>query len=251
MRPYWAECNICGASLAAGSLTSHLETQHNTHWSFNLNIDLAIERVAVVYRATGDATGTYVSPVPACVGVAGSEAALRLHFLWCHPQDLVYSPVERSLLLPQCDRCVLQISFAAMNGRHYETALCKDGVARKAQHAVAECAHLALRQMFTAYNKELERVEVFKYLGRLLAYSNNDTQAVRGNLKKARSVWARLSHTIRAENAPPRVCGVFYKATVHLILLFGSKTWNLSPKSLKSLKGFDLGSPGLWQARGQ
>ena len=51
----------------------------------------------------------------------------------------------------------------------YETALCKDGVARKVQHAAAECAHLALRQTFTAYGKELERVEVFKYLSRLLA----------------------------------------------------------------------------------
>ena len=65
-----------------------------------------------------------------------------------------------------------------MNGRHYETVLCKDGVARKVQHAAAERAHLALCQMFTAYSEELERVEVFKYLGRLLAYDNNDTQAV-------------------------------------------------------------------------
>jgi hypothetical protein len=127
-----------------------------------------------------------------------------------------------------------------MNGRHYETALCKDGVARKVQHAAAERAHLALSQMFTAYGEELERVEVFKYLGRLLAYNDNDTQAVRNNLKKARDIWARLSRTIRAENAPPRVRGVFYKATVQLILLFGSETWNLLPVSLKSLEGFHI-----------
>ncbi len=80
---------------------------------------------------------------------------------------------------------------------------CKDGVARKVQHAAAKRAHLTLRQTFTAYGKELERVEVFKYLGRLLAYDDNDTQAVRNNLKKARGIWARLSRTIRAENAPP------------------------------------------------
>ncbi len=72
-----------------------------------------------------------------------------------------------------------------MNGRHYETALCKDGAARKAQHAAAERAHLALSQTFTVYGEELERVEVFKYLGRLFTYNNNDTQAVRNNLKKA------------------------------------------------------------------
>jgi hypothetical protein len=31
------ECNLCGASLAAGSLQSHLETQHNTYRLFVLN----------------------------------------------------------------------------------------------------------------------------------------------------------------------------------------------------------------------
>jgi hypothetical protein len=95
----------------------------------------------------------------------------------------------------------------------------------------------------------LERVEVFKYLGRLLAYDNNDAQAVRGNLKKARGVWARLSHTIRAENASPRACGIFYKATVQSILLFGSETWNLSPVSLRCLEGFHLRA--AWRMAGK
>jgi hypothetical protein len=63
--------------------------------------------------------------------------------------------------------------------------MCKDGVARKVQYAAAERAHTALQQTFMAYRAELERVEVFKYMGRLLAYDNNDAQAVRGNLKKA------------------------------------------------------------------
>ena len=74
------ECDICGASLAAGSLTSCLKTQHDMYWSFVLNQDVAVDRVAVVYQATADATGTYFCPVMAFVGVAGSKATLRLHF---------------------------------------------------------------------------------------------------------------------------------------------------------------------------
>jgi hypothetical protein len=58
--------------------------------------------------------------------------------------------------------------------------MCKDGVARKVQYAAAERAHKALQQMLMVYGAELERVEVFKYLGRLLAYDNNDARAVRG-----------------------------------------------------------------------
>jgi hypothetical protein len=136
-----------------------------------------------------------------------------------------------------------------LHGTHYETALCKDGVAGKIQHAAAERAHLSLRHTFTAYGAGLERVEVFKYLGCLLAYDSNNAQAVRGNLKKARGIWARLSCTIRAENTSPRACGIFYKATVQSILLFGSEMWNLSPSSLRLLEGFHIRA--AWQMTGK
>ena len=43
---------------------------------------------------------------------------------------------------------------------------------------------------------------------------------------------------LRAENTPPRICGVFYKATVMSVLLFGSETWSLAPGTLKRLDGF-------------
>ena len=76
----------------------------------------------------------------------------------------------------------------------------------------------ALDQEFTAYGEKLERVEVFKYLGRLLSFDDNDIQAVRSNLKKARKVWSRISRVLRAENASPRVCRIFYKATVQVVL---------------------------------
>ncbi len=108
------------------------------------------------------------------------------------------------------------------------------------QHEAAETTRVALAQLFTSYRDELERVEVFKYLGRLLAYDNNNTQAMQGNLKKACKSWGQVSCILRAENASRKVCGVFYKATVQAVLLFGSETWMLSPLSLKSLEGFHI-----------
>ena len=75
-------------------------------------------------------SGTYSCPMLACVGSACSEAVIRSHFLCHHPQDLVCCPMEGSLPLPQCDRCGLQISHTALNGCHYETALCRDGMRR-------------------------------------------------------------------------------------------------------------------------
>jgi hypothetical protein len=108
------------------------------------------------------------------------------------------------------------------------------------QHEAAETTRVALAQSFTAYGDKLERVEVFKYLGRLLAYNDNDTQAMGANLRKARKSWGQVSRGLRAENALPKVCGVFCKATVQAVLLFGSETWKLSPLSLKSLEGFHI-----------
>jgi hypothetical protein len=95
----------------------------------------------------------------------------------------------------------------------------------------------------------LERVEVFKYLGWLLAYDDNDTQAIRANFAKARKAWAQVSWELRAENASPKVCGVFYKGTIKAVLLFGSETWNLVPLGLKCLEGFHL--QAAWQMSGK
>ena len=123
---------------------------------------------------------------------------------------------------------------------HCNTKNCREGYERRLQHEAAAAAARSLEREFTAYGEVLERVEVFKYLGRLLSYNDDDTQAVRSNLRKARKVWARLSRVLRAEHATARVCGKFYKATVQAVLLFGSETWNLTPPLLKSLEGFHL-----------
>jgi hypothetical protein len=45
---------------------------------------------------------------------------------------------------------------------------------------------------------------------------------------------------LRREITSPKVCGVFYKAVVQAVLLFGSEMWKLSPLSLKSLEGFHI-----------
>jgi hypothetical protein len=50
---------------------------------------------------------------------------------------------------------------------------------------VAARSQDALQQEFFCGNEELERLEVFKYLGRMLTYNNNDIQAMQANLKKS------------------------------------------------------------------
>ncbi len=80
----------------------------------------------------------------------------------------------------------MQTEVGALYGKHQRTRLCREGWERRKQHEAAEAAWVALARSFTAYGEDLERMEVFKYLGRLLAYDDNDSQDMQANLKKAR-----------------------------------------------------------------
>ena len=121
---------------------------------------------------------------------------------------------------------------------HQATKTCKAMHAARLQQKAVSDSVVAMDARFYAYGEELERVGVFKYIGRLIAFDDDDTRAVRNHLAKARRVWAQISRVLRAENASARVCGMFYKATVQPVLLFRSETWVLSPATLKRLEGF-------------
>ncbi len=100
-----------------------------------------------------------------------------------------------------------------------------EGWERKCQHEAVVHFQRTLKRVFSANREELERVEVFKYLGLLILHDDVDNQAMRSNLRKALHwCWAQVSHVLWAENATPKTYGMFYKATVQVMLLYGSET---------------------------
>ncbi len=58
---------------------------------------------------------------------------------------------------------------------------------RKQQRETAVASVLALRQQFLVRGNVLERVEICKYLGRLMSQDDDDIQAIRAQIRKARS----------------------------------------------------------------
>jgi hypothetical protein len=68
-----------------------------------------------------------------------------------------------------------------------------------------------------------------------MAQDNNDVQAVRHQLRKAWGTWARVGQVLRSKNPTPWVAAKFYKAVVQAVLLYGSKTWNLTKAVLARL----------------
>ena len=96
------------------------------------------------------------------------------HFRDLHPLDKVVVSTEGSF--PQCERCAMQVNPAYP--RHIWTQECQTGVEQKLQKESAVRLALALRCQFLVHGNLLEHIEVFKYLGRLLAQDYDDAQAI-------------------------------------------------------------------------
>ncbi len=83
-------------------------------------------------------------------------------------------------------------------------------------------------------------MEVYKYLGRLLAQDHDDIQAIHTQMRKARATWALVGQVLRSENASPFVATRFYQAIIQAILLYGSKSWVISWTAMARLKGLHI-----------
>ena len=71
--------------------------------------------------------------------------------------------------------------------------------------------------------------------------SYNDWLAVLVNLKKSRNSWARLTRILVREGYNPRVSGMFFKAVIQALLIFGPETWVLTPHMGQDLGSFQHG----------
>ncbi len=103
------------------------------------------------------------------------------------------------------------------------------------QRETVVTAALALRQQYTIHGDVLEQVEVYKYLGRMMAQDDNNAQAIRTQLRKARATWAWVGKVLWGENTPLTVAAKFYLAVVQAVLLYGSETWVTSPQAMARL----------------
>jgi hypothetical protein len=91
---------------------------------------------------------------------------------------------------------------------------------------------------FSVDDVELECVSSFRYLGRPIAASDSDWPALFRNLARARQKWASISRILRREGANGRVSGMFYKAVVMSVLLYGSESWVWTSSMVKAVEGF-------------
>ena len=91
---------------------------------------------------------------------------------------------------------------------------------------------------FQAYDRLIETVTLFKYLGRVLTAADEKWMAVAGNLRKERKSWTRLVRILGRERTRSHVYGMFFKVVVQAVLLLGLETWVLNPCMRQALGSF-------------
>jgi hypothetical protein len=193
-------------------------------------------RAGVTYHVHPELGDGLKCPVPGCAGKLRGGWMLWGHFRDLYPLNKVVVSTEG--YFPQCERCAMQVN--PVYPRHIRTQECQTGVERKLQRELAVRSALALRHQFSVHRDVLECIEVFKYLGCMLAQDDDNAQAIQQQLQKAWGVWARVGQVLHGENTAPRIAAKFYKAVVQAILLYGSKTWNLTNQALARLEGFHV-----------
>ena len=146
------DCDICGQSLQAASLPSHLEMEHDMYRSKVIEQDLLIEWEALVYEAHQPIDAALPGPRMCGFG-ATIKWNLCRHFCLQHPLDFVYIIGEGCY--PKCRRCGIQVSPLVSN--HEGTKSYQEGYKCRVQHEAAVDTVQALGHEFQAYGETLER----------------------------------------------------------------------------------------------
>jgi hypothetical protein len=226
----------CDTLVKASSLRRHLAEQHDTYQVVVVPEDCLEPRAGVIYQAYPGCNGRIPCPEPKCPGELRDEWMLRCHFQDLHLFDRVIVLTEG--YFPRCKRCRMQVN--PEYPRHIRTKECGVGMDQRLQREPAIALTFALQRKFTVNGTVLEWFKVFKYLSCLLAQDNDDPQAIRQQMQKAWGVWAQVGQVLHGENVTPWVATKNYNAVVQAILLYGSKTWNLTAPALARLEGFHI-----------
>jgi hypothetical protein len=94
---------------------------------------------------------------------------LRRHFWDLHPKDTIEIPRKGNF--PQRKHCTMQCN--RQYPRHIHTQLCLLGMEQWTQRDSAVLVALALRKLFHVEGEVLEKVDLFQYLGQILAQDND------------------------------------------------------------------------------
>ena len=229
----------CGLELNSGSMPSHMRKIHGRSAFVGAGDSNHTIREPTLYRISfPNSIHKIGCPVSDCPGTATSRDNLRAHFAFRHPDDSLCILEEGATPYPKCEQCGMHVSRLAQAQGHQNTKRCQSGTARRRQRAAIAEARRAREVVFSIRGVPLDAVDIFNDLGRPLLSVDDDWPAFHRNLTKARQKWGMIRRILAREGADPKVSGMFYKAVVQVVLLYGCETWNITSAMQKVLEGF-------------
>ena len=177
------------------------------------------------------------TPEEICQTKPSTHANFHNCFMHRHPYDSVHVTDESLEPWPKCEPCGLQCPAPAWRC-HTESTACIRGRIAKRSRDIANKILQADEQVFTIDGAPTESVGSFHCLGRQEAHNDSDWGALHANLRRARCKWHTLSKLLHREGANPRIFGMFHKALVQTVLLFGCESWTMTDAMWTVLKGF-------------
>ena len=122
------------------------------------------------------------------LAVAYSAVCLREHFIHRHFRSKVLVVQEGAELLPCCDLCRIHMPAGRLI-KHQRTVWCDNNTQIRRQRMGVAIADKCSGVIFSITGKDkaecIEGVKVFKYLGRLLDWSDDDWPLFLRNINKA------------------------------------------------------------------
>jgi len=153
------------------------------------------------------------------------------------PCDSIHVTDESLEPWNKCELCSLQCPLPAWRS-HTESATCVRGRIAKRSRDTANKILQADEQVFTVDGTPVESVGSFRCSGRQEAWNDSDWGALHADLRRARYKWHKLSKLLHREGANPMIFGMFHKAVVQTVLLFGCESWTVTDAMWTVLKGF-------------
>jgi len=224
-------CQLCGKSVCDQYLSLHLRQLHPS---------ISIPAAESPYTLPGRSYSISVPrgqkrscPVSECP-YSAKRTRLSLHFAFRHPQDVLH--IEENASLQQCPQCGKYLR--TLTQTHLSSNICRRLATRRQALAIVQKQYNARSIRFYIDGQEIETVQNFIYLGRVLDDQDRDDTAVFARLAKARARWGRIGRVLSSSRANPRCMARFYLAVLQSVLLYGSETWVLSPVVLRRLQSF-------------
>ncbi len=232
-------CPECNKDLAAGSLRSHLRSQHGLDLLPTPVVQQVPDPPEVTLRFPRSLEDTRVScPIPGCTGSATTRYGMRRHFGFRHPDSILHIPEDGMPPPLRCPICHAAVTANAMRRGHRLSRVCMQTQNRRRQRLAIQHAIAAAEVSFTADGDTLESVNTFRHLGRPLSVTDTDWPALYRNLAKTRARWAQISRLLAREGANPFVSAMFYKAVVLSTLLYGAESWVITSSMWTAMNGF-------------